>query len=206
MVRPARPEPRLKLGTGDTDGRTRPAELRGRQLPRRHLPADRDRRHIEQPRAPRATQAEAAAELEKFLGVRWSEAVFSAAERSVAGKRIREFDADTIQAFARTFDLPVAWFFLPPDAETVVGLEEASFDPAAAPVQISLASFVSADIRERIDELTRELPNKDRIALLRSTDTDPGGMREDTLIAGIAERMQVEVDLLRGLAGEGNER
>jgi hypothetical protein len=132
--------------------------------------------------------------------------VFSAAERSVAGKRIREFDADTIQAFARTFDLPVAWFFLPPDAETVVGLEEASFDPAAAPVQISLASFVSADIRERIDELTRELPNKDRIALLRSTDTDPGGMREDTLIAGIAERMQVEVDLLRGLAGEGNER
>ena len=151
------------------------------------------------------TQAQAAEELERFLGVRWSEAVFSAAERSVAGKRIREFDADTIQAFARTFNLPVGWFFLPPDSGKIVGLEEAAFDPASASVQISLASWVSDEIRERIDELTRELPNEDRIALLRRTG-DPGGMREDTLIAGIAERMQVEVDLLRGLASDEVDR
>src|ERR671931_1797685 len=57
------------------------------------------------------TQDEAAAALEPWLGVRWSRATFSQAERSVAGKLIRNFTADEIVAFARTFRLPVEWFF-----------------------------------------------------------------------------------------------
>ncbi len=60
------------------------------------------------------TQDEAADALAPYLGTRWSKASFSQAERSVAGKFIRNFDADEIVAFARAFEVPVTWFFLPP--------------------------------------------------------------------------------------------
>jgi hypothetical protein len=60
------------------------------------------------------TQEEAAVALEPYLGVRWSKATFSQAERSVAGRFVRNFTADEIVAFARAFELPVTWFFMPP--------------------------------------------------------------------------------------------
>ena len=60
------------------------------------------------------TQQRAAAELEPYVGVRWSKASFSAAERSVDGIRIRRFSADQIVAFARCFEVPVHFFFQPP--------------------------------------------------------------------------------------------
>jgi transcriptional regulator with XRE-family HTH domain len=150
------------------------------------------------------TQEQAADLLEPHLGERWSVAVFSAAERSVAGKRIREFDADTIHAFARTFGLPVGFFFLPPDADTVVGLDDVSSPPVPPSEQISLASVVSDAQRARIDELARELPFSDTVWILRRNDADPGGLRGDTLIAGAVRRIQAELDILAALAsGEG---
>lgn len=60
------------------------------------------------------SQDEAAEALEPYLGKRWSKASFSQAERSIAGKFIRQFTADEILAFARAFDLPIGWFFMPP--------------------------------------------------------------------------------------------
>lgn len=60
------------------------------------------------------TQEETAEALAPYLGVRWSKASVSQAERSVAGKFVRNFNADEIVAFARAFDLPVTWFFMPP--------------------------------------------------------------------------------------------
>lgn len=60
------------------------------------------------------TQQQAIDALEPHLGARWSVANYSAAERSVDGGRIRNFDADEIVAFARTFELPVTWLFMPP--------------------------------------------------------------------------------------------
>lgn len=60
------------------------------------------------------TQQEAADALAPYLGKRWSKASVSQAERSIAGKFIRQFTADEIVAFARAYDLPVTWFFLPP--------------------------------------------------------------------------------------------
>ncbi len=60
------------------------------------------------------TQEQAAEQLAPALGETWSKAAFSAAERSIAGKRIRQFTADDIVAFARVFQLPTGWFFLPP--------------------------------------------------------------------------------------------
>jgi hypothetical protein len=60
------------------------------------------------------TQDQAAEALSPYLGTRWSKASFSQAERSIAGRFVRNFDADEIVAFARAFELPVTWFFLPP--------------------------------------------------------------------------------------------
>ena len=60
------------------------------------------------------TQEEASDALAPYVGSRWSKANFSAAERSMDGQRIRNFDADEIVAFARAFELPVTFFFMPP--------------------------------------------------------------------------------------------
>jgi Helix-turn-helix len=60
------------------------------------------------------TQDQAAEALEPYLGKRWSKASVSQAERSIAGKFVRNFDADEIVAFARAFEVPIGWFFMPP--------------------------------------------------------------------------------------------
>jgi transcriptional regulator with XRE-family HTH domain len=60
------------------------------------------------------TQEETAATLERFLGHRLPQASISAIERAYEGERRREFDAHEILMFACAFDLPLAWFFIPP--------------------------------------------------------------------------------------------
>ncbi len=60
------------------------------------------------------TQEEAAQALEPYLGKRWSKASVSQAERSIAGRFVRNFDADELVAFARAFEVPLTWFFMPP--------------------------------------------------------------------------------------------
>lgn len=60
------------------------------------------------------TQEQAAEALEPYLGTRWSKATFSAAERSVDGKTIRQFTADDLVVLARCFGVPLVWFFMPP--------------------------------------------------------------------------------------------
>jgi hypothetical protein len=60
------------------------------------------------------TQEQAAVELEKFIGARWSKATFSAAERSIDGRRVRQFTGDEIVAFSRCFRVPIGFFFMPP--------------------------------------------------------------------------------------------
>ncbi len=59
------------------------------------------------------TQEEAADRLEPYLGARWSAATFSIVERSVDGKRIRQFTADELVALSRAFDVPIGWWFTP---------------------------------------------------------------------------------------------
>lgn len=69
------------------------------------------------------TQEQAAEKLAPHVGQRWSKATYSAAERSVAGDRVRQFSADDIFAFSRCFDVPVTYFLRPPPwaEETVIG-------------------------------------------------------------------------------------
>jgi transcriptional regulator with XRE-family HTH domain len=63
------------------------------------------------------SQHEAAGRLEPYLGNRWSKAVYSAAERSYDGKRVRHFTADDLLAMSLAFGVPVSYFFLPPRPE-----------------------------------------------------------------------------------------
>jgi transcriptional regulator with XRE-family HTH domain len=63
------------------------------------------------------SQDEAAGRLEPYLGVRWSKAVYSAAERSYDGKRVRQFTADDLVAMSLAFGVPVSYFLLPPRPE-----------------------------------------------------------------------------------------
>lgn len=63
------------------------------------------------------SQEQAADLLAPYLGVRWSKAVYSAAERSYDGKRVRQFTADDLVAMASAFGVPLLYFFLPPKAE-----------------------------------------------------------------------------------------
>ena len=63
------------------------------------------------------SQDQAAGRLEPYLGVRWSKAVYSAAERSYAGKRIRQFTAADVAAFTVAFQVPQLYFFMPPKPE-----------------------------------------------------------------------------------------
>ena len=94
------------------------------------------------------TQDQATEALEPFLGSRWSKANYSAAERSVDGNRIRNFDADEIVAFARGFELPITWFFLPPPPWAAPGvpakLRTPDADRFGAPLAV-LADLVFAD-------------------------------------------------------------
>lgn len=61
------------------------------------------------------TQVEVAERLSRFTGSNWSQATVAQAEGSVSGQRVRQFTANELVALARTFDLPVLFFFLPPD-------------------------------------------------------------------------------------------
>jgi transcriptional regulator with XRE-family HTH domain len=61
------------------------------------------------------TQEAAAERLSEYVDHPWSKATWSAAERSVDGEKERRFSADELLALARAFDVPVGWFYLPPE-------------------------------------------------------------------------------------------
>lgn len=60
------------------------------------------------------SQAEAAARIAPYLGAEWSTTVYSAAERSYVGRRVRQFSADEITAFALAFDVHAGYFWVAP--------------------------------------------------------------------------------------------
>lgn len=119
------------------------------------------------------TQEEAAEKLEPYLDVRWSKATFSAAERSVAGERIRQFDADEIFAFSQAFDLPIGWFFLPSDVRTRVAVKaDAALNKhrAHAGTLLDLAyppAGTSGETAARVIKLLDDLPANLKTARLK---------------------------------------
>lgn len=86
------------------------------------------------------SQEQAAKQLEPYLGEHWSKAVYSAAERSYHGKRVRHFTADDLTALSLAFGVPVTYFLMPPrpddrpaDAAFAVGSAEL---PWSAPFEV----------------------------------------------------------------------
>jgi transcriptional regulator with XRE-family HTH domain len=63
------------------------------------------------------TQVVVAERLTRFTGTNWSQAAVAQAEGSISGTRVRQFSANELVALARTFDLPVLFFFMPPEDE-----------------------------------------------------------------------------------------
>jgi hypothetical protein len=90
------------------------------------------------------TQEEAAAQLEPFLGTKWSAATFSIVERSVDGKRIRQFSADELVALSRAFDLPIGWWFTPMPGDQGASLVTPDAPEGGLPLQ-TLVDVVMGD-------------------------------------------------------------
>ncbi len=99
------------------------------------------------------TQAQAAEALEPYLGVRWTVAQVSAAERSVDGTRVRQFSADDLVAFAQAFRLPVTYFFLPTRPEA----RWSKLDADTSPVELrtTMAKMVDVVFGDPVDGAPR---------------------------------------------------
>lgn len=63
------------------------------------------------------TQEDLAAQLERFIGQRLTQAGISSIERAWDGDRRRVFDAHELLIFAMVFDLPIIYFLLPPPGD-----------------------------------------------------------------------------------------
>jgi hypothetical protein len=61
------------------------------------------------------TQTWVAERMTRFTTSKWSVSAVSAAEGGTAGGRPRSFNANEIVALSRTFDLPIPYFFVPPE-------------------------------------------------------------------------------------------
>lgn len=61
------------------------------------------------------TQQDVADLLQRYTGRSWSNASVSAAERAWQGGRPRRFDVSEIVAMSKIFDVPIMYFFLPPE-------------------------------------------------------------------------------------------
>lgn len=98
------------------------------------------------------TQDEAAERLEPYLGERWSRVVFSAAERSVSGGRVRQFSASQLVAIAATFELPIAFFLMPP--VEVEAIAPSGAQKALTPEQLIELAITRQD--DRVQELVED--------------------------------------------------
>jgi transcriptional regulator with XRE-family HTH domain len=116
------------------------------------------------------TQEETAKRLEPYIGVRWSKATFSAAERSVAGDRVRQFDADDLVSLSLVFDLPLTWWFLPPDE-----------DPAA--VRLPGPAADASEVARLLDLLLVWMPEPLRGRILNTLAAIPAEQRTTLQVA-----------------------
>ncbi|MBW3536853.1 MAG: helix-turn-helix transcriptional regulator [Actinobacteria bacterium] len=64
------------------------------------------------------TQDQTSDELAPYLGYKLKQAGVSAIERTFDSERKRNLDVGEVAAFARCFDVPLAWFFTPPPSMT----------------------------------------------------------------------------------------
>jgi transcriptional regulator with XRE-family HTH domain len=109
------------------------------------------------------TQQQAADLLADHVGARWSKTVYSAAERSYDGTRIRQFTADDLVAFSIAFQVPVIYFLLPPredDREDAEGVADG--EAGRLPWRHLFDVMAGGRNRSAIQLRLEELPTEDQ--------------------------------------------
>jgi hypothetical protein len=107
------------------------------------------------------TQTQTGEALEPFIGYRLNQAGVSAIEKTFDSDRRRNIDVAEVMAFARCFDKPVGWFFLPPEGHVepayAPGVGNAFNLPAANLVTHALGSPAGwQSTVDRLSELLRD--------------------------------------------------
>lgn len=129
------------------------------------------------------TQKQTCELLAPFLRSPWSVASLSAAERSIDGKRIKEFDADELMALSRAFELPLAFWFLPASAETVRiavrGSEEGLAEAELLEVIFGRAEHRHQVLTEQLREARRALLHLDEILSRLDPNSSVRAVREE---------------------------
>ncbi len=120
------------------------------------------------------TQDQTVELLTPFLGVRWSVASLSAAERSIDGKRVKEFNADELIALSRAFDVPLAFWFTPPPANEQSRLATPDASDQGLPVDTLLdIVFGRTDNRHTLEQgLLAGLPEPEAGSVADRLDAD----------------------------------
>ncbi len=131
------------------------------------------------------TQVEATQRLDDY-GLPWSVASLSDAERAwTPDGRTREFTASDLVVFSRAYDLPLAWWLLPPPPDErhdmTVGLDRVD-EPLDDATLVKLSLGSSPEIEERLASLgvSPSLAHEDKRRLLALIDA-----QETQLIAWI---------------------
>lgn len=133
------------------------------------------------------TQEKAAVALEPYLGTRWSKASFSAAEAgSLKGDKIRQFGADDLLAFSQAFDLPIAWFFVPPvtweDQRVRIKRPEAGEGAALTPAAvIDLVFDRPQELTDLLAGTLARIPEDERTQRQRDWTTTPASVLGEVL-------------------------
>jgi hypothetical protein len=128
------------------------------------------------------TQAEATKRLDDY-GLPWSVASLSDAERAwTPDGRTREFTASDLVAFSLAYDLPLAWWLLPPPpderGDMTIGLDRVN-EPLDDATLVRLGLGSSPEIEERLSSLgvSRSLADEDKrhlLALIDAQETQLG--------------------------------
>jgi len=89
------------------------------------------------------TQSQTSEALEPFLGYRLNQAGVSAIEKTFDSDRRRNIDVAEVVAFARCFNKPVNWFFLPPEGLIDHLVEPVSHDDHGSRLNLEVADLLS---------------------------------------------------------------
>lgn len=92
------------------------------------------------------TQDQTSDELAPYLGYKLKQAGVSAIEKTFDSERKRNLDVGEVAAFARCFDLPLAWFFTPPPAMTSLPLVTPGPEDPPEGARANLAELLSIAI------------------------------------------------------------
>lgn len=152
-------------------------------------------------------QDEAAERLEPYLGERWSRTTFSAAEEgTISGRRIRQFTANDVAAFAQAFEVPVLWFLMPPAEERfLIQVSESEVLNPEDYLAWLLAPDFAASLQRRIRKVANKVPHPSLVReWLESLDAPRAALIREVLNAHMLN-VREQADSLRRMANDVEE-